>query len=241
MYYRGRFPGLSLETHPQLGGDVQVDQSSLQDQMWDYFNGLQRALLTKGMTAKTLSTQVADPSSHIDKHIEAICIILDIPKRKFMGSERGELSSGQNDDDWNDTVTGRRAGYAVPYIIVPTVKRLIRVGVLPVPKTGFKVSWEDNRKLRPKEAADIAKSRMEAMTRYVAGGVSALMDEMDFLTREMGFSEDDAKAILEALPEPEPDETVPPVLPQQAGVEGQSGEEGNDGTGGDDNEEQEED
>src|SRR6185369_11828605 len=49
MYWRGAFPGLSLETHPQLGGDVELDTGGLRDMMENYMNGLQRYLSLMGM------------------------------------------------------------------------------------------------------------------------------------------------------------------------------------------------
>src|SRR6185312_3650467 len=104
MYWAGAFPGLSLETNPQLGGDVLIDQSAVRSMMGQYRNGLQRYLQLTGMSAKVLSPTVVDPTQQVDKQIEAICIELTIPVRVFKGSERGELASNQDDSTWNDRV-----------------------------------------------------------------------------------------------------------------------------------------
>lgn len=133
MYWRGAFPGLSLETVPQLGGDVKINASATRDMMEQYFNGLQRYLLTSGMTAKTLSPQVVDPTQQIGVQIEAICIQLGCPVRVFKGSERGELASAQDDSSWNDRLDERRVNYLTPRVIVPFIDRLIQLGVLPAP------------------------------------------------------------------------------------------------------------
>jgi hypothetical protein len=132
-YWQAAFTGLSLETHPQLGGDVTIDKADVRNQIENYVNSLQRYLALTGMSAKTLAPQVSDPSNQIDKHLEAICIQLGIPKRIFMGSERGELASSQDDASWNDRLKARQQGYITPRIIVPFVDRLIAVGVLPEP------------------------------------------------------------------------------------------------------------
>jgi len=132
-YWQAAFTGLSLETHPQLGGDVTIDASDVRNQLENYVNSLQRYLALTGMSAHTLAPTVSDPSSQIDKHIEAICIQLGIPKRVFMGSERGELASSQDDASWNDRLKQRQNGYLTPRVIVPFVDRLISVGVLPEP------------------------------------------------------------------------------------------------------------
>jgi hypothetical protein len=132
-YWQAAFTGLALETHPQLGGDVTIDSDDVRDQIENYINSLQRYLALTGMSAHTLAPQVSDPSSQIDKHLEAICIQLEIPKRVFMGSERGELASSQDDASWNDRLKARQQGYITPRIIVPFIDRLIAVGVLPEP------------------------------------------------------------------------------------------------------------
>jgi hypothetical protein len=132
-YWQAAFTGLALETHPQLGGDVTIDSDDVRDQIENYINSLQRYLALTGMSAHTLAPQVSDPSNQIDKHLEAICIQLEIPKRVFMGSERGELASSQDDASWNDRLKARQQGYITPRIIVPFVDRLIAVGVLPEP------------------------------------------------------------------------------------------------------------
>ena len=132
-YWQAAFTGLSLETHPQLGGDVEIDSASVKDQLENYMNSLQRYLALTGMSAHTLAPTVSDPTSQIQVHLEAICIQLNIPVRVFKGSERGELASSQDDASWNDRLKARQNGYITPRIIVPFVDRLISVGVLPVP------------------------------------------------------------------------------------------------------------
>jgi len=185
-----------LETHPQLGGDVTIDEEGIKEKMWDMDNGLQKHAALMGMSAKTVAPTVVDPSPHVNTQIEAICIKIPIPKRVFMGSERGELASGQDDGTWNDTVRGRRNEYVIPRIIAPFVNRLIKMGVLPKPKS-LTVNWPDPETMKPIEQAQLAVHRVDAMSKYIAGKVDMLIDPMDFLTREMGFTDDEAETILE--------------------------------------------
>jgi hypothetical protein len=133
MYWKGAFPGYSIETNPQLGGDVAVDTAAIQDMMENYMNGLQRYMQFMGMTAKSLSPQVVDPTTQIQVQLEAICIQLACPIRVFKGSERGELASSQDDSAWNDRLRHRQNEYITPKIIVPFIDRLIMLGVLPEP------------------------------------------------------------------------------------------------------------
>lgn len=197
MYWRGAFPGISLETNPQLGGDVTLDTEALRQMMWNYINGLQRYLALTGMTAKSLAPQVVDPSKQVEIQLDAICIKIPIPKRVFMGSERGELASGQDDSTWNDRLRDRKHCYITPRIIVPFIDRLIQVGVLPEPVDGYHVDWPDPESLKPQERADIAVKRTDALAKYVAGQVSSIFDPLDFLTRILEIPEDEAMEILQ--------------------------------------------
>lgn len=133
-FYRSAFPGLSLETHPALGGDVEVDDAKLKDALEQYFNGLDRALRLTGMTAKTLAPNTTDPTPYLETLVEAVCVQLQMPVRVFKGSERGELASSQDDSQWNDVVRARQHLHVTPNIVAPFIDRLIMCGVLPEPK-----------------------------------------------------------------------------------------------------------
>lgn len=133
-YYQSCFPILAFETHPQLGDDVDVDMADLRSQVENLVNSLQRSLLGKGGSWKTLPPSVVDPTPHIEAGITAICIQKSCPVRIFKGSERGELASSQDDSQWNDRIRERQNGHVTPVIIVPFIDRLILMGVLQAPE-----------------------------------------------------------------------------------------------------------
>jgi hypothetical protein len=197
MYWRGAFPGISLETHPQLGGDVEVDAAATREQMEQYMNGLQRYFSLMGMSAKSLAPQVVDPTPQINTQLEALCIKLGIPKRVFMGSERGELSSGQDKDTWDDRLRARQRMYVTPRIIVPFVDWCIISGVLPEP-AGYSVSWPDLSEVSFVEQAATALSITDAMAKYVGGSVDVLIEPQNYLTKVLHFTDEEAEEIGEA-------------------------------------------
>lgn len=196
MHWANAFPGLSLETNPQLGGDVRIDLEALKDMTEDYREGLQRVLFLAGMQAKTLSTTVADPTSHINTQIQLICIQLEIPQRIFMGSERGELASTQDKGTWNERMASRQANYLTPRIITPVIDRLINLGVLPTPEK-YKVWWPSLTTQTEAERYTVAGLKVDLMAKYLQGGVESLYTPMDFLTRIVGETQDDAESILQ--------------------------------------------
>lgn len=197
MYWRGAFPGLSIETNPRLGPNVQVDRSEMRSMMEKYMTGLQRYLTLVGMNAKSLAPQVVDPSKQIEVQLDAIAVKIGVPKRIFKGSERGELASSQDDAMFNDRLRARQNGYLSPRVIAPFVDRLINLGVLPKPSQGFRISWPDLESLTDDERAQVAERRSRAMMSYTTGGVSAIMEPIDFLTRELGYTKGEAESILE--------------------------------------------
>lgn len=146
MYWQGAFPGLSIETIPQLGGDVAVNPAEVSNVMTEYNARLRRYLLLIGMSAKSLAPQVVDPTPQINVQMEAICICLGCPMRVFKGAERGELASSQDDSDWNGRIAHRQNSYLTPRLIVPLIDRLISLGILPKPNMDAKEQVENLRK-----------------------------------------------------------------------------------------------
>lgn len=217
MYWKGAFFGLAFETHPQLGGQVDIDADSMRAQISAYENTLQRYLALPGMSVKTLAPQVVDPSPQIERQIEAICIYLGCPKRIFMGSERGELSSAQDMRLWYARVKHRQITRVTPGIIVPLVDRLIAAQVLPTPES-YDVLWPDVAGLTDQEQAGIAVSRTDAIVKYIAGQGEALIDPLDYLVRILGFTYDEARMVLDNRNsnEIEVDEEPDPFGPQGA-------------------------
>lgn len=207
MYWKGAFPGISFETHPQLGGEVEIDDDAFRTLMEKYQTGLQRYLRTTGMTAKSLAPQVVDPSPQIERLLESICIQIAVPKRIFMGSERGELSSGQDSDTWNDRLRYRQKFYLTPKVIVPFIDRLICLGILPEPKQ-YNVRWLDLDSLTEPEQATVAVQQTEALTKYVQGNVENLITPINFLVRVLKFSKDEAEKILQDTMDAEENEQL---------------------------------
>lgn len=223
MYWRGAFPGLALETHPQLGGDVIVDKRKLQDMIENVYQGLERAFILMGMSAKTLAPTVVDPMNQIRVQIEAICINLGIPIRVFMGSERGELASSQDDAAWNDRLKFRQDTYVTPFIIVPFIDRLIHAECVLPPTlvdefgnlVGYEVEWPDLTSTSEEDRARVALLKTQALGIYVNQNVESLLPPMEYYTRILKETPDAAEAMIQAAIEAggmqftEPQSTLP--------------------------------
>lgn len=239
-YWAGAFPGISFETLPQLGAEVQVDSDALKNMVEKYLHRLQRYFALEGMTAKSLTTQVEDPSKHIEVQIDAICIQLGCPKRIFTGSERGNLASSQDTGAWNDRLIERQNGYITPRLIRPFVDRLIQYGVLPEPSE-YQVSWPDLNALSDDEKATIAHKRVESIVKFITGDGEQMMSKVDFYVHILDMEPEEANQLVESAEESyEPPELEGEVID---GAFGQSKTELDDGgtdSGSEETEEKEE-
>jgi hypothetical protein len=221
MYWKGAFPGISIETHPQLGGDVKINKAIIRTQMEQYFNGLQRYLGLMGVSAKTLSPMVVDPTAQIKVQLERICIRKACPVRVFIGSERGELASSQDDSAWNDRLRQQQTRRNTPRIICPTINRLIMMGVLPEPK-GYSTIWPDLESLSDMDQAEIAVKRTGALAQFVQSGSESAMSLADFFTRILNMGIEEAQSIIEAVERriKEEDSGGSPLLSMASGMTG---------------------
>lgn len=197
MYWKGAFPGLSVESHPQLGGDVDFDKKEIAEEIHKMMNTLQRVSMTTGATVKSISPQVVDPTPQIKVTLEAICIKIGIPVRIFMGSERGELASSQDDSSWNDRLAYRQNRHITPHIVCQFFDRLIDMNVLPEPTEGYKVKWPDLNTLDDETKANVLQKRTQALVQFFQSDIFMQFDLEEFLIREFGYGADDAKVIIQ--------------------------------------------
>jgi hypothetical protein len=207
MFWKGGFPGISLE---QLPSDepVVIDREKTKEEMELYEAGLKRWMALEGMTAKSLLPNVADPGPHAELQIRLICIALKCPWRVFMGAEVGQLASGQDIIAWNGRVQQRRDEYVEPYVIRAFIDRLVLFGILPFPKGGEKemtdnakpkyiVYWNDLNTPSAEEQATIAEKRTNALVKYASGGANQVIGPSHFLELVMKFDRDEVEAIMD--------------------------------------------
>lgn len=199
MYWRGGFPGISLETQPGME-NAELDEEATREMMFDYMNGLQRYLALTGMTAKSLAPQIADPKASFEVQVKAMCIILGVPYRVFVGIEEGVVSGDQATRAWDSRLASRQARYVTPMLIDPVLQRLVDYGVLraPVKPQGWSVEWPDLTSPSEVERADVLVKKTEAFAKYVGGGVDTLIPPLEYLTKICGMEQDTAHSILEA-------------------------------------------
>lgn len=170
------------------------DADKRQEQIDEFVHGLRRFLEMNGYEATTLSGALQDSSGAIDNVFKLISSATGIPLRKLIGSERGELSSMQDDDNWIDVIEARQQQHVTPVIIEPVVNRLLWLGVLPPPTSGmYSVWWPSLRQKNPMQQAQIADTNATALQK-----IGAQVDPRVFV--ETYLPDLPANAVSEALP-----------------------------------------
>ena len=200
MFWRGAFPGMALE----MEKNAQIaDEDELNDELDEYTHNLRRILRLKGMKANQLNANIVGPKEAIDTFLMLVSGATGIPVRILTGSERGELASSQDKENWDSRVMERRKDFAEPVILRQFVDRLVSVGVLSAPAQENKVTvqWPEEDTTPEKEKSETAKNRTQALREYVEGGVQNIMPPKKYLTMVMEFDEDEADAILSEVSE----------------------------------------
>ena len=202
MFWRGARPGYQgkLDEDFQLSS---TDEAGLQDELDEYENNLRRFLTTRGISYEALETQVSDPKSHVDVQISLISAATGIPKRILTGSERGELASGQDRDNWHEHVDSRRENESEPNIVRPFIDICIKYQVLPeaqkttdLDESIYAVIWSDLFAQSEDKKAEVGLKRAQALKEYSTNALAQLIvSPKAFVDFFLGLNEDQIEAI----------------------------------------------
>jgi hypothetical protein len=132
--------GYQFDLDPAIALDP-AGEEKLKEEVDEFLQGMRRSLRTRGVKVTTLGSDTADFSSGVDAILKLISAGSTIPVRILVGSERGELASSQDRDNWNERINDRRSEFAEPFMIRPFIDRLIKYGYLPTPVEGYEVRW----------------------------------------------------------------------------------------------------
>ncbi len=197
MFWKGAFPGYNFKVDPNAETNAQ-SLSAIKEEIEKLMHGLQRYIRTKGITAEALAQQVSDPSNFIDALFTSISASKRIPKRILMGSERGELASTQDRDNWLDQIVERQVNYAEPFILRPFIDRLISFGVLPSPNGNkYEIVWPSLFEIDDMKKSEIALKKTQALSIYSSSlGIENIISAKSYLTRILGFTDEEANSFI---------------------------------------------
>lgn len=211
MFWRGARPGYQA----LIDKDAQVEDTFSTDaeaKIRNYEDNLTRIITLEGAELKGLEMQVADPKAHLDLQLDLISAAKAIPKRILVGSERGELSSGQDAEAWADIIDDRRTEIAEPQIVRPFVEICQLMDVLP--NEPFDIEWTSLHQTSDKDTAEVGRIRATALQAYVANPAAMeIMPPEAFMKFLLGLKPEqiaEVLAMIEANAFQMPDEEEQP-------------------------------
>ena len=194
--------------HFDIAAENTLTEDQIKDakeQANDFAHQLKRHVVTQGVTANVMGSDVADVEPTFNALLQLIAGATGIPQRILLGSEQGELASSQDENNWSDRIGERRNGFATRRILQPFIQLMIDTGNLPKPKGCFWVEWPESQVSEEKQAA-IALQKTQALTAY-ANSPSAplIMPEQEFRKTILDLppvSEYESEVYDEMQPEP---------------------------------------
>jgi len=192
-----------------------AELARMEQQADEFGNQLKRITALQGVTPTQLQNTINDPGPLLEKVLDVIAGATSIPKRILIGSERGELSSDQDENNWSQRLEERRINYATPFILKPVISKLILTGNIIQPEGQWEVQWPGDG-LGPQKAAEVGKTRSETLKNYVTSpGAEIVVPEEEFRKEFLGLEpkSEYGEEMEEPLPEDtlleEPDAPVP--------------------------------
>lgn len=159
--------GMMFNVDPTLSLDEPAKEK-IKEQAEELQHKLRRFIVGQGVTAQPLGSDVADPKPNAEVLLDLIAGAVGIPKRILLGTERGELSSSQDENNWSDRIHERRVNHATPNILQPFIKRMIETGNIVESQGQWWIEWPEKGALGPVAEADILVKRTTALMQYAS-------------------------------------------------------------------------
>lgn len=143
--------GMQVDIDKEMELD-EDEANALSDELDEFQHQLRRYIRTRGVKITSLGSEVADPRGTFDVLMALLAGTYGIPQRVLMGSEAGQLASEQDRANWAQVVEARRTSVAEPYMLVPVIEGLQRMGILPETDE-YTFTWPDAFHMSPLESA----------------------------------------------------------------------------------------
>lgn len=178
----------SIDKEAQISEE---DKALMRTQADEFQHQLRRYMIGQGLTATPMTGEDHDPGPTVDRLLDLIAGAVGIPKRILIGSERGELSSAQDENNWSERIEERRETFATPAVIQPFINAMIATGNLPKPQGSWWVEWEEVGALGAQAEAEIMERKTNALVSYAnSPGAELIVPVQEFRSDFLGLEAD---------------------------------------------------
>lgn len=202
---------LSAKEGMNMPAEGTPENTKLHETLEAFVHRMQRYAVLEGVDVNNLGIHSVSIGDIFHVLISVFCGSKGIPQRILLGSERGELASTQDMQEWNGVIASRRTNFAEPEILDPFVNWCISHEVIPPPLSGtVKTVWQPVYTMTQMEEANYAAAIANGAS-AVTGGVpeeAITVDEWRALIHLPPMAE-----VLQIPPDDDTDnddETVPP-------------------------------
>jgi len=203
--------------------------TAMRDEIDQYAHGLRRLMTLMGVDVQELGADIVDPSGIFGVLVSLLAASADIPQRILLGSERGELASSQDAENWAAIIRDRQVNFAESSIVRPFVDWCVEHGALIEPKNNYEIEWPAVVELGEMSKAERAEKLANAVHTYTQAlilGGDLIMPPDVFAERYLDFvlpediddllnREDRILQQFEPKREPEPEPPPQPEIPTE--------------------------
>jgi hypothetical protein len=165
LSYRAADYGLNVNLDPEKVDTSGDALDMMEEDLQDWYHGLQPFLRTTGAEVNRLGGEVKDPTGIVDNNVRAIATQTGIPQRVLEGASLGELASAEKDDEQYLGMIGeRQRQYAEPYIARTIIDHHLEDDVLPdFEGDWYDIIWPDLSEMSEQEAAEVMATRSDVV------------------------------------------------------------------------------
>lgn len=188
-------------------------EKKLQENIDEMRHGQRDTLKTKGVDIESIATSGSSFAEDQSAKLDLIAGTIDLPKRRLMGSERGDMASSQDAQHENETVSAERDECAEP-MLRELIDRFISIGVVPEPINGeYEVAWPEEDTMTENESAELVNQLADANEKMFksGGGIIITADEIRDKWLKMEPIEQEQEEEVTDL-DPDSDEIIQPNL-----------------------------
>jgi len=188
------------------GAGAIQNEEKVATQIEELANDLRDVAWLDNATLERLEGSSPDPSGPKDAILELIAGVTRIPKRKLVGTERGDLASSQDEAAFVAMIEERRRKFAEPQILRPLINKLREFGVLDDPEDdSYDVEWPDLFELTEVEQAEVMQRKARALKDAASQGdpaeLGTLAERRDFV---FGWDPERGGEVDDVPPDPGP-------------------------------------
>jgi len=143
------------------------------DNVDNFQKGFDNSLIAYGMSAKTLSSTLADPMNPWTIALNEVAASTGIPATILIGQQTGRLASDEDGKQMAKVVMARRQNVLNP-MIKALFDRLVKVKLLPAPVGEYEIEWDNMLEATDAEKVDLSKKMADTNDVSVRSGVGAV-------------------------------------------------------------------